>query len=57
MRYAETGYESARSPAKNSRKGSSRMTEALNDGTGWRVMEILWQAETPDQPVSARYLP
>jgi hypothetical protein len=31
--------------------------EAVNDGTRWRVMEILWQAETPEQPVPARYLP
>lgn len=31
--------------------------EAVNDGTRWRVMEILWQAETPEEPVPARYLP
>jgi hypothetical protein len=31
--------------------------EAVNDGTRWRVMGILWQAETPDQPVPGRYLP
>ena len=31
--------------------------QAVNDGTRWRVMEILWQAETSDEPVPARYLP
>jgi hypothetical protein len=31
--------------------------QAVNDGTRWRVMEILWQAETPEEPVPARYLP
>lgn len=31
--------------------------EAVNDGTRWRVIEILWQAETPEEPVPARYLP
>jgi hypothetical protein len=31
--------------------------QAVNDGTRWRVMEILWQAETPAETVPARYLP
>jgi hypothetical protein len=31
--------------------------EAVNDGTRWRVLQILWQAETPAEPVPARYLP
>jgi hypothetical protein len=31
--------------------------EAVNDGTRWRILEILWQAETPAEPVPARYLP
>lgn len=31
--------------------------EAVNGGARWRVIEILWQAETPEEPVPARYLP
>jgi hypothetical protein len=31
--------------------------QAVNDGTHWRVFEILWQAETPAEQVPARYLP
>ena len=31
--------------------------EAVNDGTRWRELEIQWQAETPEEPVPARYLP
>jgi hypothetical protein len=31
--------------------------QAVNDGTRWRVLEIQWQAETPDEPVPAKYLP
>ena len=31
--------------------------EAVNDGSRWRVLEIQWQAETPEEPVPARYLP
>jgi len=29
----------------------------VNDGTRWRIMEILWQAETPGEPIPAKYLP
>jgi hypothetical protein len=31
--------------------------QAVNDGTRWRVFEIVWQAETPEEPVPAKYLP
>jgi hypothetical protein len=31
--------------------------EAVNDGTCWKVLEIQWQAETPAEPIPARYLP
>ncbi len=31
--------------------------QAVNDGTRWRVFEIMWQAETADEKVPARYLP
>ncbi|MBV8115454.1 MAG: hypothetical protein JO300_11985 [Silvibacterium sp.] len=31
--------------------------QAVYDGTQWKLIEILWQAETPDQPLPAKFLP
>ena len=31
--------------------------QAINDGTRWRIVEVLWQAETPDNQVPAKFLP
>ncbi len=31
--------------------------EAVNDGKRWRILNIQWQAETPDEPVPTKYLP
>ena len=31
--------------------------QAVYDGKRWRILEILWQAETSDLPVPAKYLP
>ena len=31
--------------------------QAVNDGTRWRIFEIVWLAETPEEPVPAKYLP
>ena len=31
--------------------------QAVFDGVHWRVLEILWQAETPAEPVPEKYLP
>ena len=31
--------------------------QAVYDGTRWRVQAILWQAETTDTPIPAKYLP
>jgi len=31
--------------------------QAVFDGNEWKVMQILWQAETPDEPVPQKYLP
>jgi hypothetical protein len=27
------------------------------DGTEWKVIEILWQTETPDESIPQKYLP
>jgi hypothetical protein len=31
--------------------------QAVFDGQNWHIIEVLWQAETPDSPVPAQYLP
>lgn len=31
--------------------------QAIFDGKQWHVVEIVWQAETPAEPVAAQYLP
>jgi hypothetical protein len=31
--------------------------QAVNDGRRWRVAEIMWQAETPAEPIPDRFLP
>jgi len=31
--------------------------QAVYDGKRWQVIEIVWQAETPTDPVAAKYLP
>lgn len=31
--------------------------QAIYDGKQWHVIEIVWQAETPTEPVPERYLP
>ena len=31
--------------------------QAVYDGKQWHVIEIVWQAETPAEPVSEKYLP
>jgi|SRR5271168_2451508 len=31
--------------------------QAVYDGKLWRILDILWQAEAPDLPVPAKYLP
>jgi hypothetical protein len=31
--------------------------QAIFDGQNWKIMQVMWQAETPDEPVPAKYLP
>jgi hypothetical protein len=31
--------------------------QAVNDGTRWKIQEVLWEAETPSEQIPARYLP
>jgi hypothetical protein len=31
--------------------------QAVNDGTRWRIIEVLWQAESSTTPIPAKFLP
>src|SRR5580658_2670836 len=31
--------------------------QAVNDGSGWKVVQILWKAESPSEPIPAKDLP
>ena len=31
--------------------------QAVYDGSQWRLIEVFWEAETPDEPVPAKFLP
>jgi len=31
--------------------------QAIFDGQNWKIMQVMWQAETPDEPIPAKYLP
>ena len=31
--------------------------QAIFDGKGWRLVEVMWQAETPTEPIPEKYLP
>ena len=31
--------------------------QAVYDGKQWHIQEIVWQAETPTDPVPGKYLP
>ncbi len=50
-------YEIRETPDGKTQVRGINSIQAVNDGTRWRVFEILWQAETPAEPVPARYLP
>jgi len=50
-------YEVRPTPEGKAQVRGINSIEAVNDGARWRILEILWQAETPAEPVPARYLP
>ena len=31
--------------------------QAVFDGQGWRLVNVMWQAETPADPIPEKYLP
>lgn len=57
MAHLWSTYETRTSPdAKPEARGINSI-QAVFDGQRWRVISIVWQAETPDVPVPQKYLP
>jgi hypothetical protein len=50
-------YETRSTPDGKAEVRGINSIQAVNDGTRWRVFQIFWEAETPGEPVPARYLP
>jgi len=50
-------YEIRETPDGKAQVRGINSIQAVNDGTRWRIFELLWQTETPAEPVPARYLP
>lgn len=50
-------YETRSAPDGKAEVRGINSIQAVNDGTRWRVIEIVWQAETPADPVPQQYLP
>jgi hypothetical protein len=50
-------YEIRETPeGKATMRGINSM-QAVYDGAQWKLIEVLWQAETPDEPLPAKFLP
>jgi len=50
-------YETRTTPDGKPEVRGINSIQAINDGQRWRVISIEWQAETPTEPVPAKYLP
>jgi hypothetical protein len=50
-------YEVRPTPDGNATVRGINSIQAVFDGTRWKVIEILWQAETAAEPVPEKYLP
>lgn len=50
-------YESRFDPSEEPFQRGINTFQLMHDGTGWKVMSILWQAESEDAPIPAPYLP
>jgi hypothetical protein len=50
-------YETRSTPDGKADVRGINSIQAVFDGQRWKVISILWQAETPDDPVPGKYLP
>ncbi len=49
-------YEIRDTPEGKAEMRGINSIQAINDGTNWRVMEIVWETEGPGQPIPDKYL-
>jgi hypothetical protein len=50
-------YETRSTPDGKADVRGINSIQAINDGQSWHIQEIIWQAETPDNPVPKEYMP
>jgi hypothetical protein len=50
-------YETRATPDGKAEVRGINSIQAFFDGKSWKVTSILWQAETPTEPVPEKYLP
>jgi len=50
-------YEIRETPDGKATARGINAIQAVNDGSGWKVTQIVWKAETPDDPISGKDLP
>jgi hypothetical protein len=57
MAHLWSTYETRTTPDGKPEVRGINSIQAVNDGQRWRVISIEWQAETPAEPVPAKYMP
>jgi hypothetical protein len=50
-------YEIRETPDGKATTRGVNAIQAVNDGSGWKVAQIVWKAEAPDDPIAAKDLP
>lgn len=50
-------YEIRSTPEGKATARGINSIQAVNDGSGWKVEQILWETESPAQPLPEHYLP
>jgi hypothetical protein len=50
-------YETRSTPDGKALDRGINSIQAVNDGNGWKIEHILWEAESPAEPVPQKYLP
>jgi hypothetical protein len=56
MMHIWSTYESRHKPGEQPFQRGINSIQLTNDGSGWKIIEIAWQGETPDNPLPEQYL-
>jgi hypothetical protein len=57
MAHLWSTYEIRETPEGKATVRCINSMQAVSDGSQWRLVEILWQAETPEETIPSKYLP